>query len=93
MLTVCHVTEQAVCLTHVASQLKAPKYFLEISYFLWNRKFKKNKRRGRISVLHCILWMDDTVIYEASPAFAIINSQQWQGTGMCSPQVRQSAHT
>lgn len=63
--------------------LKAPKYFLEISHFLWKRK----KGGERISVLCCILWIDDTVICETSPAFAIINSQQSQGTGMCSPQA------
>lgn len=38
-------------------------------------------------MLLCILWIDDMVIYETSPAFAIRNSQQLQGTGMSSPQA------
>lgn len=45
------------------------------------------KGGGRVSALHCVLWIDDTVIYETSPAFAITNSQQLQGTGMWSPQA------
>lgn len=40
-----------------------------------------------MSALHCILWIDDTVIYETSSAFAIMNSHQSQGTGMHSAQA------
>lgn len=48
---------------------------------------EKKKGGGRVSALRCVLWIDDTVIYETSPAFATTNSQQLQGTGMCSPQA------
>lgn len=48
---------------------------------------KKGGGGGGISALRSILWIDDTVIYETSPAFAIMNSQQSQGSGMCFPQA------
>lgn len=71
--------------------IKSSKVFLKNQLLPFEQE--KIKGGGRVSEVHCILWMDDTVTCKTSPAFAIINSLQWQGAGMRSPQGRQAAHT